>query len=119
MPRGRRPERSEEVERIDRIPVFRPVRRVTIVTRGDVGEVLRGVPGARAYGQVEDEVARMFDGEATRRALDQQLNESGFQPERYRSLLLAIIQAEQQKYDVPAARKRTLALVRSTYGEMG
>ena len=36
-----------------------------------------------------------------RRALDQQLNENGFQSERYRSLLLAIIQAEQQKYDVP------------------
>ncbi len=61
----------------------------------------------------------MFDGEATKRALDQRLQERGYQSERYRSLLLAIIQAEKpEEYDLVDARKRTLALVRSTYREM-
>ena len=77
------------------------------------------MPGAGAYGQVGDEVARMFDGEATKRALDQRLRERGYQSARYRSLLLAVIEAEKQEYDLVEARKRVLALVRGTYREMG
>ncbi len=60
----------------------------------------------------------MFDSEATKRALDQRLQERGYQSERFRSLLLAILQAEKPKYDFVAARKRTLGLIRSTYREM-
>jgi hypothetical protein len=60
----------------------------------------------------------MFDGEATKRALDQRLQQRGYQWERYRRLLLAVLQAEIPEYDLVAARKRTLALVRSTYREM-
>lgn len=60
----------------------------------------------------------MFDSEATAEALDQRLKELGVQSKPYRSLLLDLIDAEEQEYDLPAAKTQALALLKSTYVEM-
>jgi hypothetical protein len=59
----------------------------------------------------------MFDT-ATEKALDQRLKDLGVESVKYRSLLVGSIKAEKQEYDLDAARKRALALRKSTYRRM-